>query len=79
MRGETSVLEVQDDGPGVSETFRAGVGRTLMGAFAKQLRGETEFVEAPGGGSIARMTFATPEAIVPTDPSDLGTVAVPGR
>jgi two-component sensor histidine kinase len=32
VRGETSVLEVQDDGPGVSETFRAGVGRTLMGA-----------------------------------------------
>lgn len=71
--GETSVLEVQDNGPGVTETVRAGVGRTLMGAFAKQLRGTAEMVPAEGGGSIARMTFATPEAIVPTDPSDVGT------
>ena len=79
VRGETSVLEVQDDGPGVSETFRAGVGRTLMGAFAKQLRGSVEMVPAEGGGTIARMTFATPEAVVPTDPSDLGTVPAPRR
>ena len=75
VQGETSVLEVQDDGPGVSETFRAGVGRTLMGAFAKQLRGTAEMVPAEGGGTIARMTFATPEAVIPTDPADLGTAA----
>ena len=79
VRGETSVLEVQDDGPGVSETFRAGVGRTLMGAFAKQLRGSAEMIAAEGGGTIARMTFATPEAVVPTDPEDLGTAAAPRR
>lgn len=79
VRGDTSVLEVQDDGPGVSDTFRAGVGRTLMGAFAKQLRGEAEMVPAPGGGMIARLTFATPEAVVPTDPADLGTSAGPQR
>jgi len=78
VQGETSVLEVQDDGPGVSETFRAGVGRTLMGAFAKQLRGTAEMVPAEGGGTIARMTFATPEAVIPTDPADLGT-ATPSR
>jgi two-component sensor histidine kinase len=59
--GDTSVLEVQDDGPGL-DAARAGLGQTLMGAFAKQLRGEAELVEAPGGGTIARMTFATPEA-----------------
>jgi hypothetical protein len=41
-----------------------------MGAFAKQLRGEAEFIESPGGGAIARMTFATPEALSPTDPAD---------
>jgi two-component sensor histidine kinase len=79
VRGETSVLEVQDDGPGVSETFREGVGRTLMGAFAKQLRGSVELVPAEGGGTIARMTFATPEAVVPTDPTDLGTPAASRR
>jgi len=60
--GETSVLEVQDDGPGAADIDTAGVGRTLMNAFAKQLRGQAEMVEAPGGGSIARLTFATPEA-----------------
>jgi two-component sensor histidine kinase len=79
VQGDTSVLEVQDDGPGVSETFRAGVGRTLMGAFAKQLRGEVEMLSGEDGGTIARMTFASPEAIAPTDPTDLGTVAAGRR
>jgi len=79
VRGDVSVLEVQDDGPGVRETFREGVGRTLMGAFAKQLRGSVEMAQAEGGGVIARMTFATPEAVIPTDPADLGTVAAPRR
>jgi len=70
--GETSVLEVQDDGPGPAELATGtGVGRTLMGAFAKQLRGEVAFLAAPGGGTLARMTFATPEAVTPTDPSDV--------
>ncbi|RZJ05099.1 MAG: sensor histidine kinase [Brevundimonas sp.] len=75
VEGDRSTLEVEDDGPGVSDTLQAGVGRTLMGAFAKQLRGEAEMVPSPAGGTIARMTFATPEAVVPTDPSDLGTSA----
>lgn len=77
--GDTSVLEVQDNGPGVSESMRAGVGRTLMGAFAKQLRGEVEMAPAEGGGTIARMTFATPEAVIPTDPADVGTAPLPQR
>jgi two-component sensor histidine kinase len=72
VSGDTSVLEVEDDGPGVpGPEAAAGVGRTLMGAFAKQLRGVAELVPGPDGGSIARLTFATPEAVVPTDPSDL--------
>ena len=32
--------------------------------------GEAEFIESPGGGAIARMTFATPEALSPADPAD---------
>jgi two-component sensor histidine kinase len=71
VHGDISVLEVQDDGPGEKATERAGVGRTLMGAFAKQLRGEVELLPAPGGGTIARMIFATPEAVGPSDPADL--------
>ncbi|WP_218650405.1 sensor histidine kinase [Brevundimonas sp. P7753] len=62
VAGDTSVLEVQDDGPGMGDRDSTGVGRTLMSAFAKQLRGQAEMLEAPGGGSIARLTFPTPEA-----------------
>ncbi len=62
VAGDTSVLEVQDDGPGLADSDTAGVGRTLMSAFAKQLRGQAEMAEAPGGGSIARLTFPTPVA-----------------
>ncbi|WP_333591589.1 sensor histidine kinase PhyK [Brevundimonas sp.] len=71
VQGETSVLEVEDDGPGTSDDQAQGVGRTLMGAFAKQLRGEAELVPAPDGGTIARMVFATPEAVAPADPADV--------
>lgn len=72
VQGDTSILEVQDDGPGADADRVAGVGRTLMGAFAKQLRGNADLVPAPGGGTIARLTFATPEALTPADPADLG-------
>ena len=65
VMGETSVLEVQDDGPGMDDRDAAGVGRTLMSAFAKQLRGQAEMLAAPGGGSIARLTFVTPGAPPP--------------
>lgn len=59
VHGDTSILEVEDDGPGVQEKS-PGVGITLMAAFAKQLRGTAELIEGPDGGSIARLTFATP-------------------
>jgi two-component sensor histidine kinase len=78
--GATSVLEVQDNGPGLDEATRAGVGRTLMGAFAKQLRGEADLSPAPGGGTIARMTFATPEATRPPgEVAPYGTAALASR
>ncbi len=78
--GATSVLEVQDNGPGLDEATRAGVGRTLMGAFAKQLRGEADLSPAPGGGTIARMTFATPEATRPPgEVTPYGTAALASR
>ncbi len=78
VEGDRSVLEVQDDGPGPDDNIeRAGVGRTLMNAFAKQLRGQAELVAAPGQGTIARMVFATPEALSPTDPADVAGTATP--
>jgi two-component sensor histidine kinase len=60
VNGETSVIEVQDDGPGLQGVDFSGVGRTLMDAFARQLRGTAEMIEVPEGGSIARLTFVTP-------------------
>ena len=58
---EVCVLEVQDDGPGADATALAGgVGRTLMTAFARQLRGDVVFENAPEGGMIARLTFPRP-------------------
>ena len=64
---EESRLEVEDDGPGLAAAEAAGaasgVGRTLMTAFARQLRGRAELVDAPGGGVLARLIFPTPEAV----------------
>lgn len=82
VNGPTSVLEVEDDGPGADPTtIRSGVGSTLMQAFARQLRGEAEFTPGSAGGTVARLTFPTPEALRPIDPRDLspGTGAVGGR
>jgi len=62
VEGDTSVLEVEDDGPGLAETDPVGVGRTLMTAFARQLRGTTEVLPASPRGTRVRMTFETPSA-----------------
>lgn len=59
---EDSVLEIEDDGPGISPAESvSGLGRTLMTAFSRQLRGTTEVLESPIGGVLARLTFPTPE------------------
>lgn len=67
-----SVLEVEDDGPGADlEATAAGVGRTLMTAFARQLRGRAEIERAASGGVLARLAFPTPEALaVAAPPAD---------
>ncbi len=59
---QTCALEVEDDGPGVDkDTEGLGLGRKLMTAFARQLRGDSEMLGSPRGGCVARLSFPSPE------------------
>jgi two-component sensor histidine kinase len=61
--GEEAWLEIADDGAaGEGALSAAGVGRTLMTAFARQLRGRAELSHNAGGGVTARLIFPTPTA-----------------
>ncbi len=63
---EEIMLEIVDDGVGEIEPGAAsGVGRTLMSAFARQLRGRSEIEPAPGRGMAARLIFPAPEPAPP--------------
>jgi two-component sensor histidine kinase len=63
VRGEEAELEISDDGPSESAALAGGgVGRTLMTAFARQLRGRVELVRNGVGGVTARLIFPTPAA-----------------
>jgi two-component sensor histidine kinase len=63
VEGEEATLEISDDGRIEEGALAAtGVGRTLMTAFARQLRGRAELVRNAQGGATARLIFATPAA-----------------
>jgi two-component sensor histidine kinase len=66
VRGSMAELAITDSGvPGRSPAVvGAGVGRTLMLAFARQLGGDANFSPEPGGGMTARLSFPTPVAAV---------------
>ena len=65
VRGEEAELSIGDDGPGAAEGLGGGVGRTLMTAFARQLRGKVSFETREPRGLTVRLTFPTPQAIAP--------------
>ena len=54
-KGDEGQLTRADPGP--------GVGRTLMTAFARQLRGRTEFRKGPDGGVSVFLAFPAPESM----------------
>lgn len=59
-------LEIEDDGVGADgegDPAQGGVGRTLMNAFARQLRGRSELEARPEGGMAARLIFPLPEPV----------------
>jgi len=66
VRGPEAELTITDDGGGRNaapdpESIK-GVGRTLMNAFARQLRGRCTLERNDRGGLTARLIFPTPEA-----------------
>ena len=63
VRGDEAELEISDDGQAGEDALAAsGVGRTLMTAFARQLRGRAELSRNAKGGITARLIFPTPAA-----------------
>ncbi len=63
VRDGQGELAISDTGcEGHSARLGTGVGRTLMTAFARQLRGEATFKANPDGGLTAKLVFPLPEA-----------------
>jgi len=63
VEGDQAVLQICDTGhAGERATVGPGVGRTLMTAFARQLRGVVSFQPNPKGGLTTSLTFPNPEA-----------------
>ena len=71
VEAENVVLEISDDGQEAEEGDEPGVGRTLMAAFARQLRGHADFSPDPSGGSVVRLVFPRPESS-PSGPTPPG-------
>ena len=69
VRGDEAELTVADQGSGRAPTLDGkGVGRVLMTAFARQLRGRMDLSLNAQGGVTARLLFPTPSAITPLAP-----------
>ena len=62
VEGEAAVLEIADTGSGQPAGAAVpGVGRQLMNAFARQLRGQLEIGPNEAGGLTVRLSFPAPE------------------
>jgi two-component sensor histidine kinase len=62
LQGEEGILEISDEGgSGRPPELTEGVGRTLMTAFARQLRGTADIAPNARGGVTARLVFPAPE------------------
>jgi two-component sensor histidine kinase len=69
LQGEEGVLEITDEGGrGQPPELTEGVGRTLMTAFARQLRGRADIAPNARGGVTARLVFPAPEGQLQAKP-----------
>jgi two-component sensor histidine kinase len=67
VKGANAELTITDSGlPGKPAKLGAGVGRTLMIAYARQLHGEASFTPGPTGGLRAQLVFPIPESMTPS-------------
>ena len=64
VQGAEAELSIADEGTGAPPDMsgEAGVGRALMSAFARQLRGRMELAPNANGGVTARLIFPNPSA-----------------
>ena len=63
VEGDEAELLIADEGSGAApELAGDGVGRTLMAAFARQLRGRMDVTPNARGGVSTRLIFPTPRA-----------------
>ncbi len=61
VQGDLVTLDIVDNGRGDAQSLStSGVGRTLMSAFARQLRGEAQVEAEAAGGVRVRLTFPRP-------------------
>ncbi|HUZ13451.1 MAG TPA: sensor histidine kinase [Caulobacteraceae bacterium] len=62
VHGAAAELAISDSGrAGFASAIGPGVGRTLMTAFARQLRGEVTYRANPAGGLVVRLSFPLAE------------------
>jgi two-component sensor histidine kinase len=76
VRGRRAELTISDTGCGGGVAkLGVGVGRTLMTAFSRQLRGEASFKANPSGGLTARLTFPLPACDSASAPTEVSRAA----
>jgi len=76
VHGDEAELQISDDGAADESALGgSGVGRTLMTAFARQLRGRAELVRNAEGGVTARLLFPTPSLDQAGSPTPAGNQA----
>jgi len=62
VKPDEIVLQISDNGKREpSDKGNEGVGKTLMSAFARQLRGRMDFNLTEGGGAVVTLVFPIPE------------------
>ncbi|HUO22026.1 MAG TPA: sensor histidine kinase [Caulobacteraceae bacterium] len=78
---DMAVLEIADEGSKTEPpVIGAGVGRTLMTAFARQLRGTSDIAPNDAGGMTVRLSFPAPGVDQPEPPaSDVRETPPPRR